>query len=80
MGIFVCLVLVFKDRVSLCIGDCPGTLLVDQADPELTEIHLLLPIECWGTSNASITYATMPDFPISLEIFHGFHSMKNMYK
>ena len=39
---------VFWDRVSLCnsIG-CSGTCSVDQAVLELTEIHLLLPPECW---------------------------------
>jgi hypothetical protein len=33
--LFGWLVLVFRDRVSLCIPDCPGTHFVDQADLEL---------------------------------------------
>ena len=37
---------VFQDRVSLYSPGCPGILFVDQAAPELTEIHLPLPPEC----------------------------------
>jgi hypothetical protein len=33
--LFVCLVLVFRDRVSLCRPGCPGTHSVDQAGLEL---------------------------------------------
>ena len=33
--LFVCLVLVFRDRVSLCNPGCPGTHFVDQAGLEL---------------------------------------------
>ena len=40
---FVWLVLVFRDRVSLCSLGCPGTRSVDQAGLELTKIHLPLP-------------------------------------
>jgi hypothetical protein len=32
---FVCLVFVFRDRVSLCSSGCPGTHFVDQAGLEL---------------------------------------------
>jgi hypothetical protein len=45
MGSFVGLV--FWGRVSLYSPGCPGTHFVDQADLELTEIHLPLPPECW---------------------------------
>ena len=42
------LFLVFPDRVSMCsLGTYPGICFVDQADLELTEIHVPLPHECW---------------------------------
>jgi hypothetical protein len=34
-SLFVCLFLVFRDRVSLCSPGCPGTHFVDQAGPEI---------------------------------------------
>jgi ABC-type multidrug transport system permease subunit len=36
--LFVCLVLVFRDRVSLCSPGCPGTHFVDQAFLELRNL------------------------------------------
>ena len=45
-GYFVCLF--FSDMVSLYyVGNCPVTHFVDQGGPEITEIFLSLPLECW---------------------------------
>jgi hypothetical protein len=37
----------FCDRESLCISDCPGIHYVDQAGLEFTEIYLPQPPKCW---------------------------------
>ena len=37
----------FEIRSPLCSPEWPETYSVDQADLKLTEIHLLLPPECW---------------------------------
>ena len=42
----VCVELGFQDRVFLYSPGCPGAHSVDQADLELTEIHMPLPPEC----------------------------------
>ena len=44
--LFVCFVF-SKASFSLCSPDCPGTCFVDQADFEITEIRVPLPLECW---------------------------------
>jgi hypothetical protein len=44
---FYLLILVFRDRVSLCFPGFYGTHSVGQADLELTDIHLPLPLEYW---------------------------------
>jgi hypothetical protein len=38
LRLFVCLFLVFRDRVSLCSPSCPGTHSVDQAGPKLRNL------------------------------------------
>ena len=47
--VVVVVVVIFWDRISLCSPGCPGTCSVDQADLELIEIHLSLPLPplCW---------------------------------
>ena len=44
--VFVIVSFVFPDRVSLCSPDYSGTLCVDQAGLEITEIHQSLPPDC----------------------------------
>jgi hypothetical protein len=44
--LFLCFFFFFPDLVSPCIPGCPGTCFVDQADLELTESCLPLPLEC----------------------------------
>jgi hypothetical protein len=44
--LFVVVVVVSRDRVSLYSPGCPGTHSVDQAGLEL-RIHLCLPPKCW---------------------------------
>lgn len=41
------LLYLFKDRVSLCSPGQPGTCYIDQANLELTKIHLPLPLELY---------------------------------
>ena len=52
---------VVQDRVSLCSSVCPGTPSVDQADLELTEILLPLPLECSArVPNYLATFLALP--------------------
>ena len=45
VGWLVFVVVVFRDRVSLCSLGCPGTHSVDQAGLELR--NQSLPLKCW---------------------------------
>ena len=42
-----CLFFCFQDKESLCSPGCPGTLSVDHAGLQLTELCLPLPVKCW---------------------------------
>jgi hypothetical protein len=71
MKTFVCLafqdwlfvvVVVVVVVLFLCSPDCPGTHSVEltQAGLKLTEIHLLLPSECWDLkAHATTAWSTM---------------------
>ena len=59
---FVCLVLVFQDRVSLCSPGCPGTCFVDQASLELSG-----PLVCASQVLALKVCATLPGLERSLK-------------
>lgn len=43
----------------LCSPSCTGTLSVDQAAPKLTEIHLLLPPQCWDSFSVGAGVPTL---------------------
>lgn len=52
--LFLFISLFFWDRFSLHTPKCPGALCVDQAELELTEIHLPLTPECWAQRHAPL--------------------------
>ena len=52
---FVCLVLVFQDRVSLCSPGCPGTCFVDQASLELPQRSICVCLPSAGVKDVCTT-------------------------
>jgi hypothetical protein len=46
-GLFVFVVCIFQNRVSVCVPSYPGTCAEDQANLELTEILPPLPSKYW---------------------------------
>ena len=60
--VLFCFIFVFWNRIPLCSPGCHGTGFVAQAGPEVTEIHLPLPPECWDERCA-------PPLPANLVVF-----------